>query len=1103
MSVLKILSASAGSGKTYALTQEYLTLAYENPEKFTSILAVTFTNKAAEEMKTRIINELVNIIENGTEAPHFKHLKSRYKSRSDAEIRQYAQTLLNSILHNYSFFAISTIDSFVQKVIRAFAYEMGLQSDFDIELDEQKVINDLTQQLYSKLQPGSDILRWLVQYSFFRMEQGKKWDFKEEVAKLAREIFKEEFQKFAYGDSELRFNKQALELLFDEVLSIKNDFEEKMRQIGSSAEHFLAQKSVINNACGRSFSSICKYLTVKIVEPATIDDYTPNKTVFNALGEVDKWYAKSADSKIKEAVQELFPDLDNFLSDALQVYDADFQLYVTAKNILSNFYAFGLLNDIANELVNYRTENNLLLISDTTRLLKEIVTNNETPYIYEKTGNRYQNILIDEFQDTSGFQWHVFKPLMKNSLANAQSGLIVGDIKQSIYRWRGGDWSLLLYQIQKDIGEIFTKKQTLDNNWRSRVNIIDFNNFLFYAAPKVLQKQFNSEINENENYTSDELEQNGYETLITDAYADSYQNLPIYTTKIGGKVSVKFVNCKNRSDARKKWRKEVDKSLAKQINDLIQNDGYKPEDIAILVRKNKDGQQIVNLLLEYMNNTKGAEQYGIISPDSLFIANAPSVRIIINALHYITNQCNPVRLSALLFEYTRYKADDAADINYQKLFKVTKEELQDYLPAEFLNRMKYLRKLPLFELVEELIYIFELYSDVTEQVFIRTFQDAVSDYTRNIGVDIFGFLDWWHTEGNTISIQLSENTNALQIMTIHKAKGLAFKVVIIPYCDWSLDIESAILAPILWTRPDIEPFNRFPYLPIRYKKELLYSYFAKDYITEKLFSYIDSLNMMYVAFTRSVDELIVYAPNSKTDKITQVSDLLFHAIKGEYMPPADNKEKHYINIKDFYDQSNKLLCIDYRYRSPRERAVSYKTSMEKRFHLEEYPVSFWRDKISIARESTDFFRITEPALTDNINYGTVMHKIMSRIKTREDIDLAIQQCVFNGLISHEQSADIKQKIVHFVTNEKVADWFTDNWKILNEEALLTSSGHLRIPDRVLLKDKKCVVIDFKFAKPIDEHHQQVKEYVDLLEGMDYQNVAGYLYYPERDMVEKV
>jgi len=379
---LQIFRASAGSGKTHTLTQSYLKLAFADlPDikedmTFAAILAVTFTNKAAEEMKERIIKELNSIVVLGSKAAHYQAVKEVIPAFSEAEIQEKAQHILSNLLHNYSKFSVSTIDSFVQKIVRAFSFEIGMQSGYKIEMDYAKVVSDICEIFYRQIAKNKKMLGWLIKFVEDKMEQGKGWDFKKDISKLSYEIFKERYQQFV-NKTDKGDTLQKLDILFKELKNTKYGFDSQMREIAQKAQNTLNQYAINKDDNGRNFATICNYLTNKILKY----EYEPNKTVINAIDVEENWYAKSAKNDVIQNIRAVYSKLNNLLEQAVNLFNNNYNDYLAAKLVLKNFYAFAVLTDIAELLPKYRSDNNLMLISDTTLILKQLIDNNETHFI--------------------------------------------------------------------------------------------------------------------------------------------------------------------------------------------------------------------------------------------------------------------------------------------------------------------------------------------------------------------------------------------------------------------------------------------------------------------------------------------------------------------------------------------------------------------------------------------------------------------------------------------------------------------------------------------------------------------------------------------------
>lgn len=1093
MDKLKIYKASAGSGKTHTLTEEYLNLAAISPEHFKKILAVTFTNKAAEEMKQRILDSLNEIVSRGEKAGFFHVFQKKGKNEPVSIIIEKAKTIRDQILHDYSYFSLSTIDSFVQKVIKSFTFEIGIDNGYRIELDSEKVIKEITEMLYKQIDNDSDLRFWLIHFANFKMGEGKNWDFRTEISGLAGEIFKEEFQTPVKDKDNNDFQK-IIEY-FNELNRIKQDFESKLSYLGSEAGQKIAVSLINFENHSRNVTTVINYLTRYLVNPQSQDDFIPGITVIKMQGDPDAWHNKTAKADIVSESVLIYGMLNPILKKAMEILSREYSYYLSAINVLSAFHAFGILNKLSSLLPAYREENNLLLISDTTRMLKEIIAGNDAPFIYEKIGNRYHHVLIDEFQDTSGFQWENFKPLIQNCLAEGNGNLIVGDIKQSIYRWRGGDWNILMNALDKDIGQQYITHYNLETNWRSKKNILDFNNSIFPLISCEMQEIFNHELNDGLEADSKNSEEE-FRDIILKAYHDVCQKLPDDAQKAGGRVKIKFFR-QEKGEKKEDKLNKIASELPRTIDLLLKQKNCHPGDIAILVRRNSEGRQVARILLEYQQSVAEAAPYQVISSDSLMLVNSPAIQLLVNAMYYLFNPGDSIHLSALILANEQLNHPET-EFNHRFFNTTDPDEIKKFLPDLFLSNSEELKKLNVYELCEKINHIFGIYKIEGQQAYLQTFLDIILEFVQNDSVDLGAFLEWWKNKGNSFAVQLGEQQDAVKILSIHKSKGLAFNIVIVPFCDWDIKPQSTF-NKIIWTSTDISPFNRIERFPVIYRNYLRKSIFRKEYYREMLHTMIDSLNLLYVAFTRPREELVILAPykESTSGKLNSVSELLYKAVKisktdetfqatGYYWNP----EEEVFEIKENYQEKDTEISSDKKPTIPV-------------FEIEENYVGDWTEKLRILKHSSEFFIESMDYIKTHVDYGKLMHAVFAKINTIKDIDPVIEDFYYAGQISSEDRDMISHKLKEMTARPEVAGWFSDRWKVKTEEAILDSTGKIRIPDRVLLSKDQTIVVDFKFGEQYAYSHEQVNEYMDLMKNMNYPGVKGFVYYAEKNIVEEV
>ena len=471
-----IYRSSAGSGKTYTLVKEYLKLVLSEPDSFKNVLAVTFTNKSAAEMKSRIISSLVKLSRGEDE--NLKQILINEGLKVNIETS--SAGVLKNILHRYSYFSVSTIDSFFHRIIRSFARELKLQLGYNIELNQNDVLDKITDKLLDDAGIDADLTGFLEDYIYYSIDDEKGWKIDLKIKELAREIFTERYLIKTGGANDLLESRIKLKEFIGTLFAIKNEFESRMKLIADDSVKLLDHFEPIIDDFPYKKAGFMNYLVNKIAK----GEYEPGSRAREAAAEISKWTNKNTNPKVKQAAGGGLFDL---LKAAVENYDKNFIKYNTASQLIKTIYITGIFKDLINKLKKYRDENNVLMISDINNILLKVISGESSPFIYEKTGSYYKNFLIDEFQDTSTFQWQNFLPLIENSLSENNTSLIVGDVKQSIYRWRNGNMKLLLEDVKNDLSGFLPviQEENLNKNFRSKKGIVDFNNSFFNAASVV------------------------------------------------------------------------------------------------------------------------------------------------------------------------------------------------------------------------------------------------------------------------------------------------------------------------------------------------------------------------------------------------------------------------------------------------------------------------------------------------------------------------------------------------------------------------------------------------------------------------------------------
>ncbi len=1118
-----VYRSSAGSGKTYTLALEYLKLALSG-SSYRNILAVTFTNKATKEMKSRILEFLYQLAQDkpndGIRAVLLDSIRI-----SDEQLTDKARYLLSSILHGYSFFSVMTIDTFFQKVVRSFAREMGLQAGFKLEMDTGKVLDEVIDQLLMDVgkTEKSDLTRWLVEFASEKVELGRSWDFRRDIKQLSTELFKEEF-KLKEGDL-LRAEGRQLRVadVLKQMRKHVSYFENNMQKIGQKAVSIMEAHGLTIMDFSYNHVGIMGYF----VKLANKEISKPGTRVLKALETDEAWYTKK--SPVDIILQAVESGLGAAAEEAVAFCNREYETYLSAQQSLRFIYTFGILADISQKLDQYKQENDFMLISDAPLFLKEIIGKDETPFIYEKIGTTFNHFLIDEFQDTSGFQWDNFRPLVENSLDAGYQNLVVGDIKQSIYRWRGGDWRLLLEQIQQDISPLQTQVKNLDKNYRSKRHIIDFNNSLFATLPKLFEQELRTKVAESDNEAV--IEQLYARTnLISEAYIDAHQHLPDSKKNEAdwlGYVRIELLSEEETSGQEYGDEESTDvksltlKRIPRLVEDL-QDKGYRPEDIAFLVRRKEEGKAIANELMLYKGEgkAKAGYSYEIVSSESLFLESSLCVTFLIDLLTFLNNPGNNIARAGVLYKYQRIKSGDTLEREaLNDLFNaaagVHKEgglrTFYAILPLEFVQQRSYLNQLPLFELVEQLIRIFKL-GETQEISYLQAFQDAVLDFSNNEQGDIYSFLDWWYEQGHQRSVQVSEQLNAMRVLTIHKAKGLQFKVVVMPFCDWSLD-HHPFANNILWLQAQQRPLSAFGPMPLKYGKTLKDTVYRQDYYEEMIRAFIDNLNLLYVAFTRAEECLYAFAQINISKqglcKLTSVANALYLAFTQEVA--QINSVYPHISLHEGWKSTDNFFELGTPPQKPfkegqQEREEKYQSSL-----LTAYPSTPWRNKLTVRQKATSFFVKEENNNKEDairINYGILLRDVLLRLTTQEHLERTLNEIYYERGITDKEKKHLALQASQISQHPRIKTWFDGTFpQIKTGASILVGSGQEYHPDRVMISGNLAVIVNFRIGKHNKElryaYRGQVKKYMKLIKEMGYQSVEGYLLYLEEVLLEKV
>lgn len=1065
--ILTKYSASAGSGKTYKLTSIYLSKLLKSGNAYKRILAVTFTNKAASEMKRKILGQLFDISKGEKTELAVSLSESLNKSLDNLGIE--SKEILENILHDYSSFFVGTIDSFFQKVLKAFTREIGLQQGYKIELDHSIILRHAIDDMLADISNDEALKNWITEYARVRVEEGKSWNLKDDMLKLAEEIFKEDFKLLSNEERDKLRKRELLTDYVNELKSIMSDFAVKLNDYADSCIEILFRHNVEDSMFLRGNKGGVPSFLKMIKEGPSGVYKPPNATVSQTLEDPPVWSAKSGiPQELKTALGDGFGEI---FTETIKYYIENYIRVNTAGFIIENIYNLGILADILDHVHIITSSENRFLLSDAGELLYLIISNDQTPFIYEKVGNVFENYMIDEFQDTSLIQWNNFRPLIENSMAEGHDNLVVGDVKQSIYRWRNSDWKIFGKILHEQVDMNRLKVEHLETNRRSRENIIAFNNTLFSILPRKIDSPLASDNND---------------FCLETLYADARQFSP--AKREGGYIRIEYIE-----DTEEKRFDAIVLDKLPHIIEELQDKGYSGSDIGILVRTNEEGAEVLKRILNYQSSLKEEDKhrynYNIVSNESLLLVHSPAVNFIISLLSWLYNPDDDLIKALALQNWQVCSGNYDAfpgrilleDCDIQKLF-----------PHEHMEFPGRLRKMSLFEAVENIILFFNLGGSPENSAYLTTFQDCVMEFSGSMSADIPTFLEWWALTGSKKSVILSDQQDSMRVMTIHKSKGLQFKAVILPSISWNLG--HGRKNPILWLKPGLPPFNKLGLVPVKYKGDLQYSHFAGNYFEESYSALVDNLNLMYVSFTRAIDCIYGFCPVDS--KSSSVSSALLETLRLETYV-SDGKPG--LNLSQFFDTEKLIFSIgEIPLNIPDRGRIK-----EKRIDPGCYKVNGGITGLHLKFHGENWLLKMPEEQKNRLNYGRIMHEVFEAITTSEDIPKAVNKMVLEGKIAENDRKEIEERTLRAISDPKISDWFRPGLKVMNEPEILTAEGTARRPDRVIISDDKVIVVDFKFGLEKKEYIKQVSDYRKLLNGMGYNNVEAFLWFVDNNRIISV
>ncbi len=1089
---IKILKASAGSGKTFNLVRYYLDLCFnnsrENPFYFRHILAITFTNKATNEMRERILDEVRTLAEKPEKSDHIRYLTEK-SGKSEAGIQAFAQMMLKNMIQHYEQISVSTIDSFFQRVLRAFAREMGMDTAFRVQLNQDEVIGKAVNKLVRDIDEGHNLYSWMDLELDRKVAEGKKFNLKEILEELAEQLYKEsiDFEKLN------EINPESLQKLYKKLIAREEELKKQNLEFIEKAKQSMVDYGFVIGDFAYGNSSFMSALTTK-VELNKLEDVLTSKRIADVREDANAMYTKSNASRADEYITYYNSFLQQHIEDYIAFAKAAYNEYNSNNAILEELASFTTLRVLIPYLTEVKRENNWTLLSETNRLLSDLIEELYVPFLYEKIAGQYHHLLIDEFQDTSEFQWRNLRPLVEENSSSNYRNLIVGDIKQAIYRFRNGNWDLLRQQVEADFPGL-TYVDNLGENYRSDEKVIAFNNHIFHPEqfPKLMRESI--EWVWNDKHVLKREDENTPETNIREIYADSHQNVPEFKLgKIGGKgyVEINFLE-KDKIDKKSGEIIHDNSELYRQkLHNIflnIQNTGYKPGDIAILCRRKKHITKIVEAIEEIKADSQSfpgikPEFLHYVNNEALLLDNDPCVRFILANFRMMTEPEVKKEGKAPKKDVHPYEVVYLAEDSFN--FKASKEEMEQKA-QKWRDKHAEIEGASLVEIAE--ILLNELPEEKLDKhaIYIHSFLEHLLQYQSENGSHIGEFLDYWAEEN--IMLSLPDNISAIQLMTVHKSKGLAFPIVIMPYLDWSFRHES-IFKNILWTDYTFEGENLR--LPLDWSHSGLDSDFTEEIFEETVNTHIDMLNLFYVGMTRSKHEIYTISEVPSDDNKASRDNINYQ------LTQFVSGNKDFLNAHE--DLPEGIHTYSYGIQEGRVKEDKDKTgtsilkATRYRSELPGLRTLAWEED-TLAPESEK---------KEQVLRGNAIHKILENVEYIDDLERATRTAVLDGTIPVGEQDKWINHLRKLIDIPEVNALFSRDYKVLRERRITVKGGRTLIPDRVIMNEDGVHIIDYKTGENKDpKYARQVEKYKELYEEMGYKNVKASLLYTQLKELERI
>lgn len=1043
------------------------------------ILAITFTNKATEEMKSRIVETLDVLASNPDESPYITDLTTMLGASKD-DISKSAGIAERQMLEDYTNFNVCTIDTFFQKILRTFAYEVNLSSNYGVELNDEYVVelgvNNLKTRLHDESgKKNKSLSHWLWMFVQDSIKNGSSWD-----------VFYKPKSKKTVDNSLYNFAK----VLTNEVVK-KNS--KQLFDFLADPKNIQAFNVALNSGISNLIPKV-KECVSNIYELLKGPDIKANNYFTKFLDALNNsanpFLTKDLDKKVeKKIADQSFVNKNSAKvnESAICLYLEQIRdygtVYASYKKILDLTYQLGLLGDINASMQDFANENNTILLSGTNDIVKRIIDGCETPFIYERIGMYLHNFLLDEFQDTSRMQWENLLPLVRNGLANGHDSLIIGDVKQSIYRFRNSDPQLLHSQLKVDFSNDSIKyNEGRSINWRSARNIVHWNNAFFrFLSMALNMDEFYADVEQEVSPKNEKLP--GHVVVARREISDKKKDTD-------GSNDSKTESNDNSNDNDSNFKEWAIEKMIVDLQSLLAR-GFKQKDIAVLSNTNREGQLAISRIMKW-NIENPDKQMKVVSEESLLVISSPAVRIVVNILKML-DRCEAHNEDGreMPMVLRRFEANRSEGMDTSEAFEdaiVSKDE--DI--ADYIDRLYETSKSACLDSVVEQIIKSQLSKQMTEEntPYLHAFLDSVVDFMSRYGSNIHHFLKWWDKVGPGLSISSPDNIDAIRVITIHKSKGLQFPCVLIPMFDWNFDqssiewIETAGFKDKLPKGVAIPPI-----VPV--KRDNKRTLFDNEFKKIARSNIMDSLNKTYVACTRAQYELIIYTENNKELglQLSQFLETCRNNNNGIAPTPTENCDPDVV-----YELGKPMLRSDIPALNSDDNALP--DNVESRIMP---PYSVVSD--------VDRWKLTSPDIIIDVRgttrwVGEMLHKVMERVRTPKNLRKAFGRALHRGMITEEEHDEYLALLSKRLADPRVADWFANDNRLMLERSVTIGGNGQKRPDRVVMKPNgEIIIVDYKFGDRSDDNDTKYKRQVagykravcDAL-GFRPDCVSGYVWY---------